>query len=141
VPAGTFVSNPPPGTPDPDALAIFFANEAQSCAAPLGPIMPAGTPPYAFWQLALIVPPALDMPGTVDLSEVPWYATEWAMGVPMGGDISGGGGFDSGAGMAGTMQIVSSGPASLTVTLEPGVMALDQSAAGTYTVGRCDAAP
>ncbi|XXT17031.1 hypothetical protein WME94_43065 [Sorangium sp. So ce429] len=61
------------GLPHPDSLALFFGDSEQECSRPLigqGPDGMASTPAtYAFWQIALFIPPELNRPGLIDLRD------------------------------------------------------------------------
>jgi hypothetical protein len=129
------------GTPDPDALVLLFASKAQQCAAPWfnGTLQPPPCTAPGWWQAALLVPPDLDRPGPVDLSD-PWIA--WAA-TEVFANCQGGGQEVSQGRVGGTLDILSSDPGSLSVELSGGVNAVTFATVidGAYTVQRCDAAP
>ncbi|XYH95887.1 hypothetical protein ACMHYB_50195 [Sorangium sp. So ce1128] len=110
--------------PHPDSLALFFSDPGQECSSqPLigrGPTGLDSTPAtYAFWQIALFIPPELNRPGLIDLRDHR-IATYMAVWEPSRGGGSSLGGGNSGA-MGGvwekTLEIVSSDANSVSVKL------------------------
>lgn len=92
--------------PEPDALVLFLASQAQACAQPVIQFDP-GTDPavcaaQAFWQAILVIPPDRLIPGaTIDLDapDIYVYQAVWKS--------SCGGGSGGGPGAQGTLEIVS----------------------------------
>ncbi|WP_437813984.1 hypothetical protein [Sorangium sp. So ce1078] len=119
-----------PSGVDPDSLVLFFSSVVQECARPFVAIRCDNAP---IWRFILIVPPELDAPGLIDLSD-PRIGFDESFAYP---DCSGGGA--SGTGFQGTLEIVSSDETSLFVKLR-GASDETLSLDGDYTVERCGAA-
>ena len=83
-------------SPTPDSLYFAFGDPAPTCADPI-PLVPCG----GFWGMRIGVPPALQHPGTIALSESDPNNFQVEMG-PGGPDCSGGGGSI----LEGTIEIV-----------------------------------
>lgn len=116
---------------DPDTLLLVFNSDVQECPPT---VIEATCDNAPIWQLILALPPELDMPGLIDLSDdrIHFYETlsEDANGCAFGG----GRGF---FGYRGTLEIVSTDETSLFVKLR-GAGMKDQ-VNGDYTVERCGA--
>ena len=132
-------SGPWPQTPDPDALVLFFASEAQSCSdpfinMPLNMVPSSSCDPY--WQTALLIPPELDRAGLIDLRDprIGWAASEvFASCAGQGGGVT--------PGTQGTLEILGSDATSVSVTLSGGVKSMMTVIDGSYSAKRCDTAP
>ncbi len=142
--------NPLHGPLDPDALILFFDNRAlETCAAPVDPAptsMPPCDPPVVFDQILLAIPPELDRPGLIDLSDLRILATENEWSPCIGGTGEGNRGF------RGTLEIVSSDATSVSVKLrvaqpgsgpKGGLVSVGGwvDLSGDYTALRCGSAP
>lgn len=117
---------------DPDTLLLVFNSDVQECPPT---VIEATCDNAPIWQLILALPPELDTPGLIDLSDdrIRFYETlsENANGCLFGF----GRGF---LGYRGTLEIISTDETSLFVKLRGAGMG-DQ-ASGDYTVQRCGAA-
>ncbi|WP_434045071.1 MULTISPECIES: hypothetical protein [Sorangium] len=117
---------------DPDTLLLVFNSDVQECPPT---VIEATCDNAPIWQLILALPPELDTPGLIDLSDdrIHFYETL--------SDDANGCAFGSGRGFLGyrgTLEIVSTDETSLFVKLR-GAGMRDQ-ASGDYTVQRCGAA-
>lgn len=104
------------GTPDPDALVLFYASRAQSCAQPHiefeGGIDPAVCQTQQFWQAILVLPPERTHPGIIDLHDPSIFAYR-ATWLPECG-----GGSSSSPGIDGSLTITGIDAASVVTTLD-----------------------
>jgi len=126
---------------DPDSLMLFFSPDGQTCSAPaLPPFFLGGDPPAGpcdatnpRWQTILVIPPALDQFGMINLGDprITEYAQEVLQGCGYGSRVG------SGAMWSGTVDLVSSDAASLTLTLSGGVNAMVTVIDGDYVAQRC----
>ncbi|KYF84561.1 hypothetical protein BE11_17610 [Sorangium cellulosum] len=117
---------------DPDTFILVFNSDVQECPPT---VIEATCDNAPIWQLILALPPELDTPGLIDLSDdrIRFYETlsENANGCAFGF----GRGF---LGYRGTLEIVSTDETSLFVKLRGAGM--KDVASGDYTVERCGAA-
>ncbi|MGK3986533.1 hypothetical protein WME99_26040 [Sorangium sp. So ce136] len=111
---------------DPYDLFIVFGAPVSSCADPT----------YAHgcdnWQLGISIPPALQVPGIIDLSA----PEQWSYYVVNSPDSGGGCSSGEGSFTSGTMEIVSIDAAEVVVRLS-GTDTHDFDANGEYTAARC----
>jgi hypothetical protein len=160
VPANTLgqILGPPDGSvTDPNALVLFFVNPGQQCSHPgIASTCPGQAPSatgmatYATvpsQQYILVIPPALDQPGLIDIPANDILSLT-SVATP---SCNGGGG--GGGGGSGTLNIVSSDDTTLSVVLSGTGPALSTGSTGqtsstdvstfdgTYSVYRCDAPP
>ncbi|WP_437494077.1 hypothetical protein WME75_21770 [Sorangium sp. So ce1014] len=109
--------------PHPDSLALFFSDSVQQCSVPLigrGPDGLLSPPaPYAFWQIAMFIPPELNRPGLIDLRDqrVTTYLAVWAPSRGGSTFLGGGAGYAIGGTAPRTLEIVSSDASSVSVKL------------------------
>ncbi|WP_438038901.1 hypothetical protein [Sorangium sp. So ce128] len=115
-----------PGT-SPDDLFIIFGSPVSLCSDP------SGTTGCDNWQLGISIPPALQVPGIIDLSAPEVLFSTYTVTRSDRGDgcWSGDGSFRSG-----TMEIVSIDAAEIVVRLS-GTDTHDIDANGEYTAARC----
>lgn len=115
---------------DPDALAFFFSNQAQSCPAPWAAVSCDVAPA---WQLALAVPSNRVQPGAViDLNDASIGFVE-AMALGTVGACGGrGGGY--GPSFSGQLEIVSRSASDISVKIRNNVVGSSTSENGETTV-------
>ncbi|WP_437781034.1 hypothetical protein [Sorangium sp. So ce1097] len=117
---------------DPDSLILVFNSDVQECPPTL---IEATCDNAPIWQLILTLPPELDTPGLIDLSDSRIRSRETLSFNDNGCGFGGGWSF---FGYRGTLEIISTDETSLFVKLR-GVLMNDQ-VNGDYTVQRCGAA-
>ncbi|XXT25243.1 hypothetical protein WME94_27295 [Sorangium sp. So ce429] len=104
------ISLNPPAWETPDALVLFFSSEVQQCADPVIDMQIGVTCDIApAWQFILMIPPELNKPGLIELSDIRIGFHKETMLL----DCGGGGGM--GTGHNGTLEIVSSDETSVVV--------------------------
>ncbi|WP_437596802.1 hypothetical protein WMF28_29955 [Sorangium sp. So ce590] len=114
-----------PGT-DPYDLFIVFGAPVSSCADPSNAIGCDN------WQLIITIPPALQVPGIIDLSELELWSGYVMSSRDRGGNCL----WSEGSFASGTMEIVSIDAAEVVVRLS-GTDTHDFDANGEYTAARC----
>jgi len=120
----------------PDARVLFFSGDAQECSDPVLAGRCSGAP---FWQTILAIPPELDLPGVIDLQD-PRVLLYSVMTVADGSPNCGGGGMVvplSSVPLAGTLEIISDGPTSLTVKVRNVASINGVALDGDYTAEIC----
>ncbi|WP_437791725.1 hypothetical protein [Sorangium sp. So ce693] len=120
---------------DPDALVLFFSSAVQQCTQPVIPIEieSDGTCKIEpVWQHILMIPPELNTPGLIDLSN---RRIGFHQFMAMAG-CAGGGGGGVGSGYWGTLEIVESDETSLFVKVR-GTGNTSFPIDGDHTVQRC----
>lgn len=127
---GTGTSGTGGGTFDPNMVYLELGNPSPTCQAP----EPPTDCTKGDFEVSLGVPPALLVPGTLQLSN-PALIASFSETAPGGGECMGGGG----SFIQGTLEIVSVDAQQVTYTLS-GTMAFDfgfGNVDGTYTAQRC----
>ncbi|WP_437955549.1 hypothetical protein WME76_29080 [Sorangium sp. So ce119] len=114
-----------PGT-SPNDLFIIFGAPVSSCADP------SWTTGCGNWQLGISIPPALQVPGIIDLSAPDVLFSSYVVSRPDRGDCWWG----EGSFRSGTMEIVSIDAAEVVVRLS-GTDTQEFDANGEYTAARC----
>ncbi|WP_437756397.1 hypothetical protein [Sorangium sp. So ce1389] len=115
---------------DPDTLILFFDSDVQEC---FPTAIKATCENAPMWQLILIIPSELAVPGLIDLSDRRIFFSESLSEATPSCAFGGG----RGTGTRGTLEIVTSDETSLFVKLRgAGMKGQD----GDYTVQRCGAA-
>ncbi|KYF76064.1 hypothetical protein BE11_03355 [Sorangium cellulosum] len=112
----------------PNDLFILFGAPVSSCADP------SGTTGCGNWQLGIAIPPALQVPGIIDLSAPDVLFSSYVVSRPDRGD--GECWWGEGSFRSGTMEIVSIDAAEVVVRLS-GTDTEDLDANGEYTAARC----
>ena len=123
---------------DPDSLVLFFSSDIQECSDPL--LAPRCTSPAPFWQTVVVIPPELARPGLLELRDP--RVIGYSRVTFFDGSIDCGGGAGLGPILSGTLEIISSGPSSLSVKLRDGVKNVDGTVLdGDYTAQLCGVPP
>ncbi len=121
----------------PDALVLSFGNVEQACGIS-SPFDPLSGPCVAAdqWQLLLSIPPELNRPALIDLADprIPW---SYSIRMP---NCGGGTGQGTG-GYMGTLEIVASDAASVTVKLRDVSPTTPPLFDGDYVAARCGTVP
>jgi hypothetical protein len=121
---------------DPDTLLLFISTTAQACDAPVieaeQPTGGSSVAPYG--QLMLAIPPELNHPGLIDLTDYRVMFYEATMDTDGGGQGTGGG-------FRGTLEIVSSDASGVSFTLDEPPSQGWRDLSGSYTAAFCGAAP
>ncbi|KYF71121.1 hypothetical protein [Sorangium cellulosum] len=117
---------------DPDTFILVFNSDVQECPPTVIEPTCDNAP---IWQLILALPPELDTPGLIDLSDDRIRFQEALSENANGCGLFGGEGF---GGYRGTLEIISTDETSLFVKLRD--TGMEGRASGDYTVQRCGAA-
>jgi hypothetical protein len=134
---GSYASSGEPWK-DPDSLVLFFSSDIQECSDPVLAHRCVGSSP--FWQTVVAIPPELARPGLIDLRDHRIIGYSHVSVIDGSLDCGGGEGF--GPILSGTLEIISSGPSSLSVKLRDGVKNVGGAVIdGDYTAQLCGVPP